>query len=508
MRRRTILYLCCICLAPGCGQNVYSPPANALFTQLTAKSSGIDFRNDVTDDSLSNEAAYRNFYNGGGVAIGDINNDGLPDIYMTANQGKNKLFLNKGNFRFEDITDKAGIIKEQKWSTGVTMADVNGDGFLDIYVSAAGNTRNDPRKNALYINQGNLTFKEEADRFHLADAGSYHTQAAFFDYDMDGDLDAFLLTNDCSVPTSSFPDASFRNQFRTKGGDKLLRNDDGIFTDVSEMAGIFGSKIGFGLGITIGDLNGDRWPDIYISNDFFEKDYLYINQRNGAFKELSDSCIGHMSQSSMGADIADINNDGLMDIFSTDMLPEDDYRLKKNTRFDDYDIYGLRYKSGYHHQLLNNMLHLNNGDESFSEISQYAGVNATDWSWGALVFDLNNDGWKDILVCNGMYLDVTDNDYIDFVADENKHVFFKTSANVSDYEMLKRQPVSMPVPNYAFINRHNLTFENQSAKLGLGQPGFSNGAAYADLDNDGDLDLVINNLNSSCFVYRNNISEK
>lgn len=495
-------------LMQACKQSGYIPPENALFTKLAPAECGIDFRNDIKDDSVFNVATYRNFYNGGGVAIGDINNDGLADVFMTANQGKNKLFLNKGNFKFEDITDKAGIIKNQKWSTGVTMADVNGDGLLDIYVCAAGNITGDKRKNALYINLGSLRFEDQAAKYHLEDSGGYHTQAAFFDYDNDGDLDVFLLNNDCTIPTSAFPNATMRNFRSLKSGDKMLRNDNGVFTDVTEQAGIFGSSFGFGLGITIGDINGDHWPDIYISNDFFEKDYLYVNQRNGKFIESSDSCISHMSQSSMGADIADINNDGLMDIFSTDMLPEDDYRLKKNTRFDEYDTYIQRYKAGYHHQLLSNMFHLNNGDNTFSEISQYAGVNATDWSWGALIFDLNNDGWKDIVVCNGMYLDVTDQDYVDFIMNENNKNYLQKSGTVTNYQMLKSMAVSTPIPNYAFINQRNLTFKNQANELGLGEQGFSNGAAYADLDNDGDLDLVVNNLNSESFVYRNNTTEK
>jgi hypothetical protein len=286
-------------------------------------------------------------------------------------------------------------------------------------------------------------------------------------------------------------------------GDKLLRNDNGLFKNVTEEAKIFGSAVGFGLGVTTGDINGDNWPDIYIANDFFEKDYLYINQRNGTFKELGDSALGHISQSSMGADMADINNDGHLDIFSTDMLPEGDLRLKKNTSFDDYDTYHSRFAAGFHYQVLGNMMHLNNGNSTFSEIAQFSGVDATDWSWGALIFDLNNDGWKDIVVCNGMYLDVTDQDYINFTADEKNKSFFGPENNKSNYEKLKAMIVSEPLPNYAFVNKGNLTFENQSYRLGLAKPGYSNGASYADLDNDGDLDLVVNNINDECFVYRN-----
>ena len=507
MFRKSIILLFIPVLIQSCHSDKYSPPKNALFTRLSSSDCGIDFRNDITDDSIFNEATYRNIYNGGGVAIGDINNDGFPDVFMTANQGKNRLFLNKGNIQFEDITDKAGIVKEQKWSNGVTMVDINGDGLLDIYVSAAGSIVGDRRRNALYINQGNMTFKEEADKYQLTNEGGIQTQASFFDYDKDGDLDVFLLGNDYSAITTSHPNGSMRNFRNKKTGDKLLRNDNGIFTDMTDSSGIFGATFGFGLGVSVADLNGDNWPDIYISNDFYEKDYLYINQRNGKFSEVSDTYLGHMSYSSMGGDIADINNDGLTDIYATDMLPEDDYRLKKNTRFDGFETYMRRFKAGYHYQLSSNMLQLNNGDNTFSEISLYAGVSATDWSFGTIIFDMNNDGWKDILVCNGMYLDVTDQDLTDFLEGQDM-VYFFTRETLSSYQLIKKMSVSPSLVNYAFLNQRNLTFKNHSSDLGLGQPGYSNAAAYADLDKDGDLDLIINNLNSECFVYRNNSTEK
>ena len=492
----------------GCKDAGYMAPKDALFTKLSAGECGIAFNNNITDDSAFNEFTYRNFYNGGGVAIGDINNDGLADVFMAANQGQNKLYLNKGQFKFEDITSKSGIVKNHKWNTGVSMADVNGDGLLDIYVCTAGNITGDVRRNELYINDGNLHFTEQAAKYNLQDSGAFHTQASFFDYDLDGDLDVFLLNNNCLLPTSNFPNGSVRQYPDKISGDKLMRNDNGLFTDVSAAAGIYQSGIGFGLGVSVGDVNNDNWPDMYVSNDFFEKDYLYINQRNGKFKEVSNAQIGHMSLSSMGADMADIDNDGRIDIFTTDMLPEDDQRLKLNVRFEDYDVYNQKGRQGLHHQLMSNMLHLNNGDSTFSEIAQFAGVNATDWSWGALIFDLNNDGWKDIVVCNGMYLDVNDQDYIDFVADDvSKKLFDRTKADAR-FEQLKSMMVSKKLPNYAFVNQKNDNFKNQSEALGLGEPGFSNGAAYADLDNDGDLDLIVNNLNSESFIYRNNTSEK
>jgi hypothetical protein len=507
MQRLSILLLSFLVLLESCHKTGYSPPKNALFTILSPADYGIDFRNDITDDSIFNEATYRNIYNGGGVAVGDINNDGLPDVFMTANQGKNRLFLNKGNLHFEDITDRAGIVKEQKWSNGVTMVDINSDGLLDIYVSAAGSLSFDKRKNALYINQGNLTFKEEADKYQLTNEGGIQTQASFFDYDKDGDLDVFLLGNDYSAITTAHPNGSMRNFRNKKTGDKLLRNNNSIFTDVTDSSGIFGAQFGFGLGISVADLNGDNWPDIYISNDFYEKDYLYVNQRNGKFSEVSDTYLGHMSYSSMGGDIADLNNDGFGDIYTTDMLPEDDYRLKKNTRFDGFDTYLRRYNVGYHYQLSSNMLQLNNGDNTFSEIAQYAGASATDWSFGAIIFDMNNDGWKDILVCNGMYLDVTDQDLTAFLEGQDM-VYFFTRESLSSYQLIKKMSVSPPLVNYAFLNQGNLTFKNHSSALGLGHPGYSNAAAYADLDRDGDLDLVISNLNTECFVYRNNATER
>lgn len=504
---RIILFFCILFFIQSCHHDGYQAPKNALFTQLSPKECGIQFRNDIIDDSLFNEATYRNIYNGGGVAIGDINNDGLPDVFMAANQGKNKLFLNKGNFKFEDITDKSGIVKNQKWSTGVTMADVNADGLLDIYICASGTIIGETRKSVLFINKGGLVFEEEADNYDLADVGGTNTQAAFFDYDLDGDLDVFLVSNDCTVITTAYPYASVRTIRNKKSGDKLLRNDDGHFVDVTGSAGIYGAPFGFGLGIMTTDMNGDNWPDIYISNDFYEKDYVYINQQNGTFLELSDSYLSQMSNASMGGDIADINNDGLSDIFTTDMLPEDDYRLKKNTHFNDYDSHIKKYEKGYHHQITTNMLQLNNGDNTFSEISHYAGVSATDWSFGALIFDLDNDGWKDIVACNGMYLDVTDHDYTDFIGTQDMAYFLNRKA-LSKYQLIKNMSVSSPLVNYAFLNQGDLTFKNYSEELGLGEPGFSNGAAYADLDRDGDLDLVVNNINGECFVYRNNSTEK
>lgn len=484
----------------------YTAPDNPLFSEMNSSETGISFSNLLKDDPKFNVFNYRNFYNGGGVAIGDVNNDGLADIYFTSNMDENKLFLNKGDWKFEDITKKAGVAGIRAWSTGVAMADVNGDGFLDIYVCNSGNVEGDDKENELFINQGNLTFKEEASKYGLADDG-LTTHAAFFDFDLDGDLDCYILNNSYRSIASFGYNRNLRNLRSPRGGHKLYRNDKGRYIDVSEHAGIYGSEIGFGLGVSVADINGDKWPDIYVSNDFFEKDYLYINKHDGTFKESIEDYTGHLSLSSMGSDIADINNDGLPDIFTSEMLPEDDYKLKMVTRFEEYDIYNTKVKGNYYNQYIQNCLHLNNGDSTFSEIAFLSNVAATDWSWGGLFFDFNNDGWKDLFVANGIYKDITNQDYIEFLADEQvkKKVAIEGEFKYKDF--LDPAP-SNPIPNYAFVNNKNLSFENKAYDLGLGKPGFSNGAAYGDLDNDGDLDLVVNNLNAESSVYKNTTSEK
>lgn len=480
-------------------------PENDLFQQLDSSQTGIHFINTVRDSSNFNIFNYRNFYNGGGVAIGDVNNDGRPDIFFTANQANNRLYINKGNWQFEDITAKAGVAGIYKWHTGVTMADVNGDGWLDIYVSNSGDIKGNNRQNELYINLHDGTFKEEAHKFGLDDKG-FGTQAAFFDYDHDGDLDCFVLNNSFRPIQSFGYDRNIRNVRSESGGHRFYRNDRGYFTDVSEKANIYGSEIGFGLGITVGDVNNDAWPDMYVSNDFFERDYLYINQCNGTFKESIAENTGHISLASMGSDMADINNDGYLDIFTTEMLPESDYRLKTTTRFEEYDINEAKLKNDFHHQVQANCLQLNNGDGTFKEIAGYAGIDASDWSWGALSFDFNNDGWKDIFVCNGISKELTNQDFLDyFSAEDTRNNVVTTGFN---YKVFLDKMISVPIANYAFLNQKNLTFKNMAAPLGLATPSFSNGAAYGDLDGDGDEDLVINNVNMPAFVYRNMASEK
>ena len=487
--------------------------SDSLFTKLDASQTGINFQNEVKNGKNMNIFKYRNFYNGGGVAIGDINNDGLADVFFTSNQGTNKLYLNKGNFKFEDISTKSGIEGKKAWSTGVVMVDINGDGLLDIYVCDAGSNIDAIRKSQLYINNGNATFTEKAAEYNLADTG-ITTHAAFFDYDKDGDLDCYILNNSF-IPVGTL-NYSNKRDLRDKdwdvadilkgGGDRLMRNDNGKFVDVSESAGIFSSLIGFGLGVTVGDVNGDLYPDLYISNDFYERDYLYINNKNGTFSEQIQGWATHISQSSMGADLADVNNDGKSDIFTTDMLPEGDVRLKTTTSFDNYDLLTRKLNLDFFNQYMQNTLQINNGDNQFLEIANHAGVAKTDWSWGALLFDMDNDGYKDIYVCNGIYHDLTNQDFMDFFANEFLQKMVVTGKKEEIETIIAKMP-STPISNYAYKNNRNVTFTNNAINWGLDTPSFSNGSAYGDLDNDGDLDLVVNNVNMESFVYRNN-SEK
>jgi hypothetical protein len=513
MRNRVVLFSLFIIIFSNCSKE-NSANENSLFTKLESSKTGINFVNEVKNGKNMNIFKYRNFYNGGGVAIGDINNDGLSDVFFTSNLGENKLYLNKGNFKFEDISKSSGIVISKSWSTGVEMIDINGDGLLDIFVCNAGNGIDAKRKSELFINNGNLTFTEKAAEYNLADTG-ITTHAAFFDYDKDGDLDVYILNNSF-IPVSSL-NYSNKRELRDKdwavsdilkgGGDKLMRNDNGKFVDVSEAAGIYGSLIGFGLGVTVGDVNGDLYPDIYISNDFYERDYLYINNKNGTFSEQIQGWASHTSQSSMGADMADINNDGKPDIFVTDMLPEGDERLKTTTSFDNYDLFTRKLNLDFFYQYMQNTLQLNNGNNQFLEIANYAGVAKTDWSWGALIFDMDNDGYKDIYVCNGINNDLTNQDFMDFFANGIIQRMAVTGKKEQMENIISKMP-STPIPNYAFRNNKNLTFTNEVQNWGLDTPSFSNGAAYGDLDNDGDLDLIVNNVNQEAFVFQNNSEKK
>ena len=474
-----------------------------LFEEISPKESGIDFENNLFFKQDFNIFTYRNYYNGGGVGLGDINNDGLLDIYFTSNLNQNKLYLNKGNFQFEDITETAKVGGTKSWSTGVSIVDINSDGFLDIYVSNSGDIRGDNKQNELFINNGDLTFTEKAKDFGLDDRG-YSTHAAFFDYDKDGDLDCYLLNNSYKGGFRITSIGKDQRPVRDEvGGDKLFLNDNGKFIDVSEKAGIYGSVIGFGLGVTVGDANDDGWMDIYVSNDFFERDYLYLNNKDGTFSESLEDMIKSISAASMGADMADINNDGFSEIFVTDMLPEPDERIKTVTTFDSWDRHQFIKSSGYWNQFTRNTLQLNNGNSTFSEIGRLAGVEATDWSWGALMFDFQNDGNKDIFVANGIYQDLTDQDFLQYVTQDEVINQIASPGSVDFQKLIDLIP-SVPISNYAFENRGDLDFKNETELLGLSKPSFSNGSAYGDLDNDGDYDLIVNNVNMKAFVYRNN----
>jgi enediyne biosynthesis protein E4 len=484
------------------------PSDRRLFTLLSPEATGIVSSNIIQYTEEFNPYTFRNFFNGGGVAIGDINNDSLPDLYFCFNQQPNRLYLNKGNFQFEDITEKANVSSRGVWSTGVTMVDINGDGWIDIYVCKSGDLKGEKRNNELFINNGDLTFTEKSQEYNLDNTG-LSTHAGFSDFDNDGDLDCYLLNNSFKSVGNYDLVKNQREIPDTLGGNKLLRNDNNRFTDVTSSAGIYSSNIGFGLGVTISDINKDGWQDIYVANDFFERDYLYINQRDGTFSEMLEHCISEISLNSMGADIADINNDSYPEIYVTDMFPQDEGRLKTKTNFETWNKYQSNIGNGYHKQFVRNTLQLNNGDATFSEIGRFSGTSATDWSWGALIADFDNDGHKDIFVANGIYKDITDQDYIQYAAGEEASIRKRIMNNEkSIITRLVDLIPSQPISNYAFSNNGNLTFVNKAKEWGLDLPGFSNGSAYGDLDNDGDLDLVVNNVNMPCFVYRNESMEQ
>jgi len=505
--KKLILRLGCFLmqlLLCACGNQAGKKSANRLFTLMPVSVTHADFINHLDYDrqlkSKFNIYTFRNFYNGGGVALGDVNNDGLIDIFMASNMETNVLYLNKGDFEFEDISNRAGI-EGSGWSTGISFADVNGDGWIDIYVCKSGSAEGNQSRNELYINNGDLTFSERAKEYRINERGN-STQGVFFDYDKDGDLDMYLLKN---FPKSIGSFNLKENQRFVRdslGGHKLFRNEGDNFTDVSLSAGIYGSTIAFGLGVTVGDIDQDGWLDIYVANDFFERDYIYLNNHDGTFKESLTEMMRSISAASMGGDMADINNDRYPEIFATDMLPEHNDRLKTKTTFDNWENYKFSLDNGYFSQFTRNVLQLNNADGSFSEIGRLAGVSATDWSWGALITDLDNDGLKDIYEANGIYKDLTDQDYIQFFSNRDMVLSIVSGKDV-DYKRLIDAIPSVKLPNYAFKNMGEYRFQNVAATWGLDIPSFSNGSVYGDLDNDGDLDLIVNNVNMPMFIYRN-----
>ena len=511
-------------LLAGCASG---PDDGALFSSLPASETGLAFENRIEESPEVNVFTYRNVFNGGGVGIGDVDGDGRPDVYLTANQGPNKLFLNRtepgGAVRFEDVTDAAGVAGAHAWSTGVSVADVDGDGRLDLYVSNAGNVDGDSRANELFRNlgpgpDGVPRFEDVAAAWGVADEGT-STHGAFFDADADGDLDLYVLNNSFR-PVSSFGYRNTRDVRHEGGGDKLYRNDAAPgeaprFVDVSEEAGVYGSEIAFGLGVTLGDVDDDGDLDVYVSNDFFERDYLYRNRGDGTFDEVLEGAMPTISLSSMGADMADLTGDGRPEVFVVDMLPWDDDRLKRSSSYEGHNLHRAKVGMGYHHQVMRNALHRNNGDggpdadPTFAEVASLAGVADTDWSWAALFADLDLDARPDLYVTNGILRDVTDQDYIAFLADTQTREAMATGEGV-DYLALSEEMPSTPLENLAFANvsRADSVAFRRAPEWGLNEAGYSNGAATADLDGDGDLDLVVNNVNAPASVYLNHATER
>jgi enediyne biosynthesis protein E4 len=485
---------------------------DTLFTLLDSKDTGVDFNNFIEEDAENNVLEYGYFYNGGGVAAADFNNDGRVDLYFTGNMVANRLYLNQGKMQFRDITDQAGVGLNEGWKTGVSLVDINDDGWMDLYVCRSGAENPALRRNLLYVNDGPTvdsipTFTEKAAAYGLDDP-SYTTQAVFFDYDKDGDTDCFLL-NHSVQDYAGFSRllGSYRRQQNPAYGNKLLRNEDGHFANVTDSSGIVSNVLSFGLGVNVSDFNNDGWSDLYISNDYNENDYLYLNQKNGTFKEVIRQATGHVSLYSMGTDAADLNNDGWSDIVTLDMLPADHERIMLTAGDDNYDKYQELLRAGFHEQTMRNMLQLNNGTNAegipvFSEVGQLAGISNTDWSWAALMADFDNDGYKDLFVTNGYARDYTNMEFLKYSTDVQSAS--RGSGQVpTQMDVIAEMP-PIDQPNVVFRNEGNLTFTKKTEAWGFGTKSQSNGAIYADLDNDGDLDIVTNNVNAKAFIYQNN----
>ncbi|HYG17619.1 MAG TPA: VCBS repeat-containing protein [Ohtaekwangia sp.] len=494
-----------------------------LFTKLSSTDSGIDFENKIEESPEVNILTYEYTYNGGGVAAGDFNNDGWCDLYFTGNTVSNRLYLNEGDLKFKDVTTSAGVAGRDLWKTGVTAADVNGDGWLDLYVCYSGPDAKQSLSNELYINNGadkngTVTFTERAKAYGLDAPGTYSTQASFFDYDRDGDLDMFLINHGSHFYSPFINTNKLRNSRHPQFGNRLYRNEMIVakggdikpgeyFTEVSQEAGIHGGGINFGLGVSISDLNNDGWPDIFVTNDYEEQDFMYLNNHDGTFTETTKKSFGHLSRNGMGTDIADFNNDARPDLIEVDMWPEDNYRQKLLKGPDDYNRYSLMVDSGFHHQQMRNTLQMNEGTDRdgvpvFCEIGQLAGVSATDWSWAPLFVDVDNDGFKDLFVTNGYLRDFTSMDFLKYTVEEARRKAKEQGTELEMYALVSKMP-STKTSDYLFKNNGDLTFTNHTKAWGMELPNLSFGAAYADLDNDGDLEIITNNTNENATVWLN-----
>lgn len=507
MNFRTPYIILVLLFVMACGCSSKEKVDQALFEMLDSDRTGLDFNNKLEYNQQFNLFKYIYFYNGSGVGAGDFNNDGLIDLFFGSNQGQNKIYLNEGDIKFKDITQQANIPQDGDWTTGISIIDINNDGLLDIYVCRVGDYEILHSKNQLLINQGVKNgipvFDDQAKEYGL-DFSGFSTQAAFFDYDNDGDQDMYLLNHSVHENGTFRPRKDFANTYHEQSGDRIFRNDGKIFTDVTRATGINSSAIGYGLGIAISDINLDGYPDIYIGNDFHENDYLYINQQNGTFKEVGEQSMMHTSQFSMGVDVADVNNDAYPEIISLDMLPSDPYILKRSLGEDAYDIFRYKISVGYAHQYTRNNLQYNRGNGMFSEIGLYSGVAATDWSWAPLWMDFDNDGLKDLFISNGIPKRMNDIDYINFISNGEIQQKIRTDNMQSkDMSLIDKFP-EIKLPNKFFKNKGNLSFDDLENKIQSNEPTFSNGAVYADLDNDGDLDIIVNNIDHPAIVYRNN----
>ncbi len=498
-----IYLLCAITFIPSCKQDL----GQSLFQVRTHDQTGLEFANHLTPSLELNVFNYMYFYNGGGVGVADLNNDGLDDIVFTGNQVDNKVYLNKGELKFEDITEASGFFSDEGWSTGVAIHDINQDGLMDIYVSQVSEFRSISTHNLLFVcehidENGMPHYKEQAEVFGL-DLKGFGTQAAFFDCDLDGDLDCFQLNHSLHQNGTFGQRKSFQNTYHDLSGDKMLRNDNGKFVDITKQSGINSSVIGYGLGLAVGDLNGDGLPDIYVGNDFHENDYMYLNTGDGTFTDQLTEQIMHTSRFSMGVDIADVNNDLKQDVFSLDMLPYDPFILKKSEGEDALDIFNFKLSYGYNHQYAKNNLQINNGNNTFSEVAMYSGIHATDWSWGALFVDMNNDGLKDLFVSNGIPRRMNDIDYINFMSDDEVQFRVQFENMVEeDLDLINSIP-QIELPNKLFVNKGKLRFEDLESQISNNLPTYSNGLGYADFDLDGDIDFVVNNIDNHAMVYEN-----